>query len=1159
MPLVEDIAGSSRPPVPGVVAKDAPAGDRQPPAVSSVGSRIIARLRFLPHSLRRLASLVRLGRSLERLRTANGRIKHQNLLLDAALENMEHGLAMFDSDERIVMANSRFAQIYGLTREQTKPGTTLRQIVDLRLASGIYGNVSKDQWLAMARKRISLPTASNVVRKLADGRAVAVTVHPRGDGGWVTTHQDVTERENLSMRLAQQNQLLKQREQQLEAQQARFSMAIDHMSHGLCLFDASQRIVFANRRYAELYHLSPEALKPGTALRDVLEARVSTGLFGTIDTKTFVRNGLASFSQDVSQILRLSDGRFISVVRHPLPDGGVISTHEDVTEREHLKAEIEAQNERVDAALKNMSHGLCMFDGDQRVVIANKGYADIYGLTAEEVKPGTSLRAIVQRRIANGLYAGPNPEHYIEERLAAFNEASRAIHKLSDGRAISINRRPMRGGGWVTTHEDITEREKLKTQLEQQNQQLDVALNNMMQGLAMFDSEQRLIFCNDLYCEMYGLAPDELGPGMTVRQILELRAARGCYKVQSAGDLIDRLVGQFGEVRHEMQQLADGRIFKVSSRKAADGCTVFTHEDISERERLTIELERNNQLLIQRTQRLQALVDNFPGGISVLDGDLRLVVCNDQFKRLLEFPNSLFANGPPSLEELFRFNAARGEYGEGDQDQQVADRLALARQRQAHVFERKRPDGTVLEVRGVPIDDGGFVTTYMDITERCRSEAKIAHMALHDTLTGLPNRVLLNERLEQALTRVKRGELLALQLLDLDHFKTVNDTLGHPAGDKLLELVAERLRSLTRETDTIARMGGDEFAILQIGIGQPADATTLASRVIEEVSKPYDVEGHQVIIGTSVGIAMGPADGVVPEQLIRNADLAMYRAKSAGRSAYRFFEPEMDSQMQARRATEYDLRNALTAGEFELHYQPVVNLASNEISGFEALIRWRHPVRGLVPPGDFIPLAEEIGFIVPIGEWVIRQACKVAAAWPAPFKIAVNLSAAQFRNPGLVQVVVGALASSGLAAERLEVEITETTLLSDSEATLSILYQLRDLGVRIAVDDFGTGYSSLSYLQSFPFDKIKIDRSFVKNIADGVGSLNIVRAVAALASGLGMETTAEGVETSAQLESIRAEGCTEMQGFLFSKALPEAELKGLFVNNRLTPDAVRAA
>ena len=324
--------------------------------------------------------------------------------------------------------------------------------------------------------------------------------------------------------------------------------------------------------------------------------------------------------------------------------------------------------------------------------------------------------------------------------------------------------------------------------------------------------------------------------------------------------------------------------------------------------------------------------------------------------------------------------------------------------------------------------------------------------------------------------------------------------------------------------------------IVQATIADPAEATSLAQDVIDALSKPYDIDGQQAVIGVSIGISVGPGDGSNPDKLLRNADLALYRAKSDGRGTFRFFEPVMDLQMQTRRIMEQDLRKALPAGEFELHYQPVVNLASKEISGFEALIRWNHPSKGMISPADFIPLAEEIGFIVPLGEWVIRQACATAAQWPDDLHVAVNISAIQFRSPGLMQVIVSALAASGLAPTRLEIEITESVLLHNKEATLAVLHQLRALGIRIAMDDFGTGYSSLTYLQSFPFDKIKIDRSFVKNITENSSSLNIVRAVAALANGMGMTATAEGVETAEQLHSIASEGCTEMQGFLFCQA-----------------------
>jgi diguanylate cyclase (GGDEF)-like protein len=422
-------------------------------------------------------------------------------------------------------------------------------------------------------------------------------------------------------------------------------------------------------------------------------------------------------------------------------------------------------------------------------------------------------------------------------------------------------------------------------------------------------------------------------------------------------------------------------------------------------------------------------------------------------------------------------------------------------------------------------------------------------MARHDALTNLSNRVLLNERLDQGLKRAEPDERVALHLIDLDRFKTVNDTLGHPAGDRLLQMVAERLRALVRKSDTIARIGGDEFAIAQVTIAEPGEAAILAQRVIDAVSEPYDIDGHQAVIGASIGIALGPGEGHSPEQLVRNADLALYRAKNDGRGTFCFFEAAMDAQMQARHALEKDMRRALAAGEFELYYQPLVNLKSGEISGLEALLRWHHPTHGLVMPDKFMPLADETGFIVPIGEWTIREACARAAQWPRHLRVAVNLSPVQFRSAGLALAVAGALAGSGLAPDRLELEINEMALWGNVEAALSILYQLRGLGVRIAMDDFGTGYSSLNYLQSFPFDKIKIDRSFVRDIADGTGSLKIVRAVATLAQGFGMETTVEGVESLEQLAAVKAEGCNEMQGYLFSRPLPADEIERLFLRD----------
>jgi diguanylate cyclase (GGDEF)-like protein len=449
---------------------------------------------------------------------------------------------------------------------------------------------------------------------------------------------------------------------------------------------------------------------------------------------------------------------------------------------------------------------------------------------------------------------------------------------------------------------------------------------------------------------------------------------------------------------------------------------------------------------------------------------------------------------------------------------------------------------------------------YLRSRQVARADARVHFLARHDALTGLANRTLLNERMAQAMERTLRGEMVAIHMLDLDHFKPVNDAFGHPVGDKLLRIAGERLAGVVRETDIVARVGGDEFTVLQSGLRSAGQAAALAQRIIDAMSRPYHIDGNRLLIGASVGIAMAPADGIDPDQIVRNADLALYRAKADGRANYRFFESMMHTQMQERRQLERDLRKALTAGEFELHYQPTVDLATHEVRGFEALIRWSHPEKGPISPGEFIPVAEEIGMIVPIGEWVIREACRTAARWPANLRISVNLSPVQLRSPALLSGIVGALAASGLPANRLELEITETALIENSANTIRVLHDIRELGVRVAMDDFGTGYSSLSHLQSFPFDRIKIDRSFIKDVADNASSLSIIRAVVSLARGLGVATTAEGVETTEQFAIVTSEGCTEMQGFLKSKPLPAREIERLFLMDwRLMPDKAETA
>ena len=532
-------------------------------------------------------------------------------------------------------------------------------------------------------------------------------------------------------------------------------------------------------------------------------------------------------------------------------------------------------------------------------------------------------------------------------------------------------------------------------------------------------------------------------------------------------------------------------------------------------------------------------------GVLMFDADTRLVFCNQSYVEMYGLSPEIAKPGC-ALRDLLEHRMAARTFP-GEPEEYIGDLLkGIAEGKTTNIIV-KLGDSRVISIVNKPMTGGGWLATHEDITERQRAEERIAHMARHDALTDLPNRILLRARLEHELKRVKRGECLAVLCLDLDHFKSVNDTLGHPVGDELLKAVADRLRRCTREPDTIARLGGDEFAIIMTAMEQPTDAAALSGRVRDAITKPYDLDGHQIVVDISIGISIAPIDATEPDQLLKNADMALYGAKADGRGVYRFFEPEMDARMQQRRELEMDLRKALVNGEFELHYQPLVNLQDNDISGFEALLRWHHPIRGLISPADFIPIAEETGLIVPLGEWVLRQACAETASWPGNFKVAVNLSPAQLKSRNLVQVVTNALAAAGMAASRLQLEITESVLMQNTFATLGTLHQLRNLGVQIAMDDFGTGYSSLSYLRSFPFDKIKIDRSFINDLSNGAEPLAIVHAVANLAKSLSMVSTAEGVETQQQLEKLQAVGCTEMQGHLFSRARPAVEIVKLFL------------
>ena len=560
------------------------------------------------------------------------------------------------------------------------------------------------------------------------------------------------------------------------------------------------------------------------------------------------------------------------------------------------------------------------------------------------------------------------------------------------------------------------------------------------------------------------------------------------------------------------------------------------------RDRLT------DQRLAAERRQLSIAVNNIPQGLVLYDASARIIICNQPYLDMFGLSPDVARPGC-TMQRLIAHRKETGSF-DGDVDEFCNAIIQTVSLGKATRQITEAPGGRAIEIINRPLKSGGWVATIEDVTERRRADEKIAHLAHYDGLTDLPNRILFRERLEQSLKAIRPGEQLAVLYIDIDEFKSVNDALGHPIGDELLKGVAERLRGCLKETDVAARLGGDEFAVIQTAIKDRSETTRLVDEIHSAIRQPLECMGHLITTDASIGIALAPGDGVDLDQLLKNADLALYGAKGDGRRTYRFFEAGMDQRARARRSLELELRQAISDGSLETYYQPVVNLEDGKVSSCEALLRWRHPERGMISPAEFIPIAEDSGLINQLGLWVLNTACAEAATWPDHVRVAVNVSPVQFRSQSLALNVAAALAACGLPASRLELEITEAVLIRDDEAALDMLHQLRKLGVRIALDDFGTGYSSLSYLQRFPFDKIKIDRSFIRDIAGPGASSSIVQAVVNIAAASDMTTTAEGVETEQQRNLLHILGCTEMQGYLFSPAIPAADVRRLLFSHR---------
>jgi len=677
-----------------------------------------------------------------------------------------------------------------------------------------------------------------------------------------------------------------------------------------------------------------------------------------------------------------------------------------------------------------------------------------------------------------------------------------------------------------------------KQSIEQTNILLQTALKNMAQGLCMFDREQRLVMCNDRYGEMYGLGPEQIRPGTSLRAILQARVAAGISLQDGEQYVRTRLEEvETGRAYHGVNELTDGSTYAVSHRPMAGGGWVATHDDITEQRRAEQDLDETKRFL-------DSIIENIPVAVVVKDAKTRkYLLVNRAFETMLGLPRTNMLGR--TVYDIHRNRDAQIIDDADSVSLQDSDRVSYKEIELEIALRGPRTQATNrIVIKNSRGEAKYLIAVIEDVTERKKAEQRIAFLAHHDALTGLANRAALTQKIEEASARHRRREEpFTVLLLDLDRFKQVNDTLGHPAGDTLLTEVATRLKALLRETDVLARLGGDEFAIVQAGeSNQRQAARSLADRIIEMLGKPFDLDGSNISIGTSIGIALAPEYETNSDNLLKMADLALYRAKSAGRNGYCFFDPEMSEVASARQEIENDLRRAIQQNEFELHYQPIIDAKTRKICSAEALLRWRHPSKGLLYPDLFIPLAEETGLITQIGDWVLHSACAEAATWPIDIKVAVNLSLVQLRKTNISDVVMHALVDSGLRPKRLELEITETALIESAAECLPALRQFKNLGITIVLDDFGTGYSSLSQLAMFPFDRIKIDKSFTQNMTKRSECAAIISATLTLAQSLDIATTAEDVETVDQYRLLRLAGVTSLQGYLFKRPGPADEI-----------------
>ncbi len=1046
------------------------------------------------------------------------------------------GVTLFHEDGMVL---TRFPALHGVIGRRFPNALSLKLVADTNHGTGVSAGAMDGHVRMIAARRIDnsplvVATTRTVAAVYADwwkllafvASISALTVAA------IAAFAFIFIRQFRSYQSLVQARAERQKAEELRQQSLQLDVALNNMTQGLVMFDASERVVLCNQRYVEISGLSSDFMQPGRTLREILEARRSQGSFSQDidDYRRELRKNIAN-GGTMSLVIETSTGRWHRIVNVPMAGGGWVATHEDITDQVISKTVIEKQKLQLDAALENMSQGLSMFDEKKRLIVCNKRYAELYELQDGLIKPGTPLREILERQIAIG-NVPEDRENYITRRLGdvSVRKPYQMMNRLHDGRLVSVVHRPLADGGWVTTHEDVTEAMA-------REESFRLLFDRNPVPMWVIDRENLgFLAVNDAAISCYGYSREQF-MAMTVTDLRPPEEReRFAQFLRTLSD--SQFVENVGQHITSDGRMIDVAVYSQTLTYGGRDARLTAIHDITKAKQVERDLGRTQKFL-------DTIIENVPAPILVKDvpsgtkdaSECRYSLVNRACEELFGISRDQIVG--KTAHEFYPKERADFIVAENNDTLRSDQPIVLA----DHVVYTPANGLRFVTARSFTVRDDDHKPQYLltlleDVTERKRTEERIARMAHHDSLTDLPNRATFNDAIQAALERAERNdEQFVVLSLDLDGFKEANDTYGHSIGDSLLREVGQRLQSAAGKS-FIARIGGDEFTLIVAGGLQ--SATAVAQRLLDALDEDFVVDDRRIRIGATIGGAIYPRDGDNAKTLMINADIALYRAKTETRGAVLFFDTEMGDQLRERRALHVDLRSAVERNELLLHYQPQ-NRISGETIGFEALVRWECPKRGLVPPDVFIPIAEKEGLIVPIGEWVLREACREAASWPRPLTIAVNISPIQFRNDDLPKFVHSILLETGLAPGRLELEITEGVLIEDFSRAISILSRLKALGVRIALDDFGSGYSSLSYLHSFSFDKIKIDRTFIGDLEYNHHSMAIVRAVIDLGHSLRIPILAEGVESVVQHAMLLGRGCDEVQGYLTGRPLPIEE------------------